>query len=283
MRDVHKRVNEIGEGVAQSQLSEKHHKIRLWLSGLDPSSNYNRALRKRLQGTGSWLIKNDVFRDWKQDLGLGSIIWLYGIPGCGKTILSSTILEHVLESYPPTSNTAVLYFFFDFNDVNKQQHEGMIRSLLSQLSMHCISVPPVLDTLYSSCMNGGREPTFEALLETLHQVTIIFKTTFMILDALDECEERPELMADIKQLVGWKDTNLRILATSRREKDIEHSILPLTKDENRICIQSALVNAEIRAYVHDQLRTNTKLQRWQKEPKVRTEIEDTLVKKANGM
>lgn len=261
VRDVHKRVNEIGEGVAQSQLSEKHHKIRLWLSGLDPSSNYNRALRKRLQGTGSWLIKNDVFRDWEQDPGPGSIIWLYGIPGCGKTILSSTILEHVLDSYPPTSNTAVLYFFFDFNDVNKQQHEAMIRSLLSQLSMHCVSVPPVLDTLYSSCMNGGRKPTFEALLETFHQMAIIFKTTFIILDALDECEERPELMADIEQLVGWKDTNLRILATSRREKDIEDSILPLTKDESRICMQSALVNADIRAYVHDQIRTNTKLHR----------------------
>lgn len=180
-------------------------------------------------------------------------------------------------------NIAVLYFFFDFNDNDKQQHEGMIRSLLSQLSMHCASVSPELETLYSSCMNGGRKPTFEALLETLHQMATAFENTFIILDALDECKERPELLADIERLVSWEDTDLRILATSRREKDIVDSILPLTKDENRICIQSALVNADIRAYVHDQLQTNKKLQRWQNKLEVQMEIEDTLMKKANGM
>ncbi|KAL9133097.1 MAG: hypothetical protein Q9175_005728 [Cornicularia normoerica] len=266
IEDVHKRVNKIGEGVTKLQISEKHDKVRLWLAGPDPSSNYNRALSKRHKGTGSWLLENAVFRDWKQDSGPGSVIWLYGIPGCGKTILCSTILEHVLNNYAQMSNIAVLYFFFDFNDNDKQQHEGMIRSLLSQLSMHCASVSPELETLYSSCMNGGRKPTFEALLETLHQMTTAFENTFIVLDALDECKERPELLADIERLVSWEDTDLRILATSRREKNI-----------------SALVNADIRAYVHDQLQTNKKLQRWQNKLEVQMEIEETLMKKANGM
>jgi hypothetical protein len=49
-------------------------------------------------------------------------LWLYGIPGCGKTILSSTIIEDVLYHYhDPTM--AVIYFYFDFNDVEKQQYE----------------------------------------------------------------------------------------------------------------------------------------------------------------
>lgn len=280
---VQKKLHEIGEGVSKLDLREKHHKIRLWLSGPDPSSNYNRALRKRHAGTGSWLIEKEVFRNWKQDSGPGPIIWLYGIPGCGKTILCSTILEHILHNYASTPNVAVLYFFFDFNDIDKQQHEGLIRSLLSQLSMHCVSVPPVLETLYSSCMNGGRKPTFEALLETLHQMATAFENIFIILDALDECKERSELLAGVEELVGWENTSLRILATSRREKDIEDSVLSLTKDESRICIQSSLVNADIRAYVHGQIQTNKKLQRWQKEPEVQMEIEDILMKKANGM
>ncbi len=280
---VQQRVNKIAEGVARLNLCEKHHKLRLWLSGPDPSSNYNMALRKRHGGTGSWLINNDVFRDWKQDLGPGSIIWLYGIPGCGKTILCSTILEHVLQDYAWTPGTAVLYFFFDFNNIDKQQHEAMIRSLLSQLFMHCVNIPTALEALYSSCMDGGRKPTFDALLETLHQMTTIFENTFIILDALDECGEQLELLTDIEELVSWKDTNLRILATSRRQKDIEDAMLHLTKGENRICIQSALIDTDIRAYVHDQLQTNKKLQRWQKEPKVQMEIEDILMKKANGM
>ena len=280
---LHKRTDEIGEGVARLELSDKQHKIRFWLSGADPSLNYNRALRKRHEGTGSWLINGDVFLDWKQDQGSDSIIWLYGIPGCGKSILCSTVLEHLLHACATTSDIAVLYFYFDFNDTEKQQHEGMMRSLLSQLSMHCRSIPPVLDSLYSSYLIGGRKPSFEALMGTFHEMTAAFRATFIILDALDECKERPELLADIEELSSWENTNLRILITSRREKEIEDSILRLTKDANRICIQSALVNADIRAYIHGQLRTNRRLQRWQKEPNVQLEIENTLMEKANGM
>ena len=280
---LHKITDEIGEGVARLELSDRHHKIRLWLSGVDPSLNYNQALRKRHEGTGNWLIEDDIFRDWKQDPDSDSIIWLYGIPGCGKTILCSTVVEHVLHVSTTTSDIAVLYFYFDFNDTEKQQHESMMRSLLSQLAMHFVDVPLVLETLYSSCMEGGRKPNFEALMETFHEMTTAFRATFIILDALDECEERPELLADIEELSSWNDTNLRILATSRREKEIEDSILRLNKDANRICIQSALVNADIRTYVHGQLRTNRRLQRWQKEPNVQLEIEKSLMEKANGM
>ena len=280
---INNKIDEIGKGVARFELSDRHHKIRLWLSGVDPSLNYNRALRKRHEGTGTLLVEDDVFRDWKQDAGSDSIIWLYGIPGCGKTILCSTVLEHVLHSCAATSDVAVLYFFFDFNDMKKQQHEGMIHSLVSQLSMHFVSVPPALETLYSFCIEGGRKPNFEALKKTFHEMITAFRATFIFLDALDECKERPELLADIEEMSSWQDTNLRILATSRRERDIEDPMLRLTKDSNRICIQSALVNADIRAYVHGQFRTNRRLQRWQKEPNVQLEIENTLMGKANGM
>jgi hypothetical protein len=69
-------------------------------------------------------------------------LWLYGIPGCGKTILSSTIIEDVLYHYhDPTM--AVIYFYFDFNDVEKQQYEKMLRSLITQLSLQCTSTPTV--------------------------------------------------------------------------------------------------------------------------------------------
>ena len=280
---VHTKIDMIGEGVARLQCSAKHDNIRQWLAGPDPSSNYNIALTKRHGGTGSWLLGNDVFRSWKQDPGSGSMVWLYGIPGCGKTILCSTILENILESYASTPNIAVLYFFFDFDDPDKQRPENMMRSLLSQLSLHCVNVPPVLEKLYLSCLSGDRIPSFEAVLKTFHQMATAFDNTFIVLDALDECNQRPELLKSIDEMMSWKDTNLRVLVTSRKEKDIEDSVLPLTKNKARVCIQSALVNADICAYVHNQLQTNRKLQRWQYKPEVRMEIENTLMEKANGM
>ena len=158
-----------------------------------------------------------------------------------------------------------------------------MRSLLGQLSLHCVNVPPVLEELYSSSLNGGRTPNSEAVSEMFHQIATTLKNTFIILDALDECKERPALLADIEELMSWEDTNLRIPVTSREEKDIQDSILPLTKHENRVCMQSTLVDDDICAYVHDQIQANKKLQRWQNKPEVQLEIGNTLVKKANGM
>lgn len=180
-----------------------------------------------------------------------SLLWLYGIPGCGKTILSSTILENVLDQQRTKPNSSVLYFFFDFNDVEKQQHEKMIRSLVSQLSMY--HEQSVLQKLYSSCLNGERQPTGEMLLKTMRQLMVSLGHNFIILDALDECTERDELFTDLKEILSWKDAKLRVMTASRREQDIEEALTPLSAARNRVSIQSTLVNADIRTYIHNRL------------------------------
>ena len=159
----------------------------------------------------------------------------------------------------------------------------MIRSLISQLSSQYGSTPYGLEALHSSCINGERQPTPSMLLATLHQMMESFEETFIILDALDECLDRQELLEDIEELNHWTDVNLHILSTSRREKDIEERIEPLAHCEGKIRIDSIHVNDDIRTYVHEKLQTDMKLKRWYKEPKVQQEIENALMDKADGM
>ena len=177
----------------------------------------------------------------------------------------------------------MLYFYFDFNDAEKQKQEKMIRSLILQLSSQCRSIPQDLEALYSSCLNGERQPTRDMLLATLHQMMKSFKETFIILNALDECIERRELLGDIEELTRWTDTNLHILSTSRREKDIEERIEPLAHDRGKMSIDSVRVNDDIRAYVHERLRADPELKRWRKDQIVQLEIENILMDKADGM
>lgn len=255
--------------------ASEHLRIIEWLDGPDPSTNYNRALKTRTPKTGSWFIESKAYADWKIT---PSLFWLHGIPGCGKTVLSSTILENVQQTKP---DSAVLYFYFDFNDAEKQRHEKMIRSLVCQLSRYCAS--SILQTLHSSCSNGSRQPTGELLLSTLHQMMTSLGDTYIILDALDECTERDELLADIEEILSWKELKLHLLTTSRKETDIEEVLTPLSDEGNRVTIRSGRVNADIRTYVHSRLQTDRKLKRWQEKPNVQTEIENTLTKKADGM
>ena len=177
----------------------------------------------------------------------------------------------------------MLYFYFDFKDVEKQGQEKMIRSLILQLSSQFGSTPQSLKALHLSCMNGERQPTRGMLLATLHQMMESFEETFIILDALDECSERQELLEDIEEFNHWTDVNLHILSTSRREKDIEERIEPLAHDKGRKHIDSMHVNEDIRAYVHEKLQTDLKLKRWHKKPEVQQEIENALMDKADGM
>ncbi len=207
------------------------------------------------------------------------LLWAYGIPGCGKTILSSTVVQYILDYCRERPRSAVLYFYFDFNEREKQRHENMIRSLITQLVGYQKRTFDVLDSLF----NRGRQPTSEELLATLKTMVTAFDEIFLILDALDECTERPELLFDIEEIMRWKDIHLHILVTSRREVDIEESLEPLCDEGTSVCVQSAVVDADIRTYVHDRLSEDKRFKQWRTHTKVQQEIETTLMKKANGM
>lgn len=281
MKTVKKEVNEITFGITSLQIIERHNNIRQWLTAPDPSFNYNRALKDRHVNSGGWFLKSNIYLKWLSESG--SLLWLYGIPGCGKTILSSTIIKSTVEYCQSRASSVVLYFYFDFNDVEKQRNEKMIRSLIVQLFSQCAGISQALESLYSSCMNGERQPTYEILLQTLRQMLAGFEQIYLVIDALDECKERDELITSIEELTSWKDLNLHILATSRQEKDIAESIKSISDDEQRICIHSTLVNADIRAYIQTRLQTDRDLKRWRNKPEVQQEIEDMLMKRVDGM
>jgi hypothetical protein len=272
---------DIQKDIAFLKVDDHRERINRWLSAPDPSLNQNAACKKRLPATGNWFVASEQFAKWKRKPN--SLLWLHGIPGCGKTILSSTIIQDVLQQNFSISATAVMYFYFDFNDATKQSSEKMTCSLIKQLLAQCTDVPQPLALLYSSKNNGGHQPAANELLITLREMVNEFDEIFIILDALDECNDRMELLTNIEEMVGWNEEKLHMLATSRRERDIEERLEHILGEEERICIQSVLVNADIRAYVHDRLQTDRSLKRWHKMPEVQKEIETELANKANGM
>lgn len=256
-------------------------KIREWLSPPDPSDNYRKALNLRQADTGLWFLESEQYVKWKTDTA--SFLWLHGIPGCGKTILSSTILQSILQYCAFDSGNVVAYFYFDFNDAHKQSPELMIRSLISQLAQHCVKIPGILEMLFSSCKNRQQEPSLYALLDALQEMIRQFPQAYIVLDALDECTNRAELMSTLESIIGWQFDGLHLLVTSRKERDIESSLECLIEDSNIICLQSKLVDKDIHRYVHHRLSVDKNLKKWQKNPDLIYEIETALMKGAQGM
>ena len=192
------------------------------------------------------------------------------------------MIEDVLLESPPAVDKAVAYFYFDFRKT-KCQHEGMIRSLISQLARQCTNQPNPLVSLYSSCSDGVRQPKLCELRQTLRDLVQNFGNTFLMVDALDECKERELLLADIQKFFEWQLEGLHVLVTSRREGDIKEALDPLLNENQNIDIQSEVVDRDIRLYVREVLQTAKGLSRWRNKPLVQDEIEKALTEKANGM
>ncbi len=102
-----------------------------------------------------------------------SFVWLYGIPGCGKTILSSTVTRDILLYCANNPGKVVAYYYFDFTDftdADKQKPELMVRSLISQLSEQCIKMPLAREALYSSSGKGNQQHSIDALMNVIRHM-----------------------------------------------------------------------------------------------------------------
>jgi predicted ATPase len=259
---------------------EKLVKIRQWLSAPDPSVNFEKALKIRQSNTGLWFLESDVYKNWKAD---ASLVWIHGIPGCGKTILSSTVLEDIRQQTRDDPGKALAYFYFDFNDRQKQSSDMLVRSLVAQLTKQCIEVPKSLDKLFLTHDNGYQQPSQTPLLEILHDFIKGFPHVYLIIDALDECEEREELMNIIATVAAWKVQGLHVLLTSRREGNIKLTLENLIDEQNIVCVQADVVDRDIKLYVREQLANNISFRKWRTDDAVRQHIENCLGERARGM
>ena len=174
---------------------------------------------------------------------------------------------------------AIAYFYFDFNDREKQRHENLIRSLIMQFSTQCTSSSDALTSLYFQCHDGEQQPTATTLLTTLRHIIGGFQHAYIILDALDECTERGDLLTIIGEMVDWKLDNLHLLMTSRKERDIEDCLE--SQVSCQINIQQGVVDADIHIHICERLQNDTKLKKWPM--KVQEEIETVLMEGAHGM
>ncbi|KAL8701392.1 MAG: hypothetical protein Q9201_004930 [Fulgogasparrea decipioides] len=178
---------------------------------------------------------------------------------------------------------ALGYFYFTFNNAANQRSGDMLRSLLEQFSRQNTASMEILEGLYSSCNCGSTQPTDQLLLSTLKAMIACFSTTYVILDALDESEPRPTLLATISEIILWHVPQLRFVGTSRREADIAQALEPLAQESNIIEIRSALIHDDVRTYIRLRLSQDTQLVRWWEVPEFRDKIEVHLAKKADGM
>ncbi|PQK10157.1 hypothetical protein BB8028_0002g04810 [Beauveria bassiana] len=128
-KELSKQVEHVQASVQSLHTSSHLDKITNWISAPDPSTDLNKARQLHQPGTGQWLLLSEQYQLWKT--ARNSFLWLYGIPGCGKTVLSSTAITDLCDDEETSPN--LLYFYFNFADVEKRSTEKAVRSLIQKL------------------------------------------------------------------------------------------------------------------------------------------------------
>ncbi|KAK8245511.1 hypothetical protein IWZ00DRAFT_428803, partial [Phyllosticta capitalensis] len=282
LNDVTTTTQSIKTSIEDTQSERQWRKALDWLCPPDPSTNYQKALRQRHPGSGQWILGDPTYLEWKRKPN--SFLWLHGIPGCGKTVLSSTIIESLSRGHAAQS---LLYFYFDFSDSSKQSLEAALRSLITQLCRDNENVREHVSRFFAEQNKQHQHANTESLRTLFKHLVQQLGEVWIVLDALDECKtlnDRPDggLLPWIKSFHDSK-SNVHIAALSRPEQNIKAFVERWVRSQNIIEIQSDLVKDDIRAFVHARVREHEGLSRWSSRPKIQEEIENTLLEKANGM
>ncbi|KAF8489415.1 hypothetical protein JB92DRAFT_2836085 [Gautieria morchelliformis] len=250
-------------------------KIHDWISPPEHHSKHTNVCKERQEATGTWFLGGDDFHEWTNMAN--SFLWLHGIPGAGKTVLCSTIIEDVSRRCQLDPSVAFVYFYFDFRSSDTRPNDAL-RSSIKQLSLQRPTIPVALAKLFEA-NEEGRPPTPEQLMATLKAIIGTFQNVYIVFDALDQCPQRDELLTMLREIHGWGLDTIHMLASSRRDRDIEETLDTLIS--HQVPMDACLVDDDIRTHVCKTLDHNIKFRRCS--PEEKQLIESTLINGAHGM
>ena len=170
------------------------------------------------------------------------------------------------------------FFYFDVNDKAKQTSRSALSSLVLGLTAKSHNYLP-LERLYIK-HDKLYLPTEDELLNVLKELLYSFHQTYIVIDALDECDDYDWLFGQVIQVLhSWDVSHLHILVTSRKEQHIVNTMQGCATTE--ICLVSELVGSDITSYVHSAVGKDPRMRRWGQT--VQQDVMDALISGANGL
>ena len=219
MSEIDKKLEEVANvvnGLHSQQRHQEHQAILDWLTPIDYGLQQTDYIRKRQQGTGQWLLDSSQFHAWRETDK--QTLFCPGIPGAGKTVLASIIINHLSERFHTNAGIGMAYIYFNYKqNVDNQNVENLLSSILKQLSQERSLLPDSVKALHDQYRKKRTRPSIDELSRALQSVAALYSRVFIIVDALDECQVtngcRARFLTEIFNL--QTKTGVNLFATSR--------------------------------------------------------------------
>ncbi|KAF3230042.1 hypothetical protein TWF192_007105 [Orbilia oligospora] len=227
--DLDRVIDEIA--ILRGNLSgDEERKVLEWITPIDDSTQHNDFLNRRQSGTGEWMLNSSVYQNWLNTPK--EILYCPGIPGAGKTILTSIIIDNLIDRYSHNPEIGIAYVYFNFKGSARLRIDDILSSILKQLvrttnetiltaskTMRTqASLPRCIKELYDR-YKGSRPPRSD-IMKSIYAVSAAYSRVFIVIDALDEYQDRSEFLEKLFEIHDHQ--NLNIFATSRPIPEIRH-------------------------------------------------------------
>lgn len=259
-----------------AQSDQKHREIFDWITPVEYAPLQHDNLRRRQPGTGGWFLDSKEYGTWLETSR--QTMFCEGIPGAGKTILTSVVIDDLNNRFHRDNNVGIAYIYCNFRQQENQRIDKMLSSILKQLAERQPSVPEVVKTLHDRHKQKRTRPLVDEISATLHLLTRAYARVYVIVDALDECQtsdgSRAELVREL--LVLQESCGANLFVTSRKMPEIRESFT-----ENVIELEIRASDEDVGKYLDSRVGDLSKVVR--SNTKLREDIKVEVARAVNGM
>lgn len=265
----------------QEKKAKKRRKLLALLSGIDYVGQHGKLQKLRHHGTGTWLAEVQAFSHW-QESQVSGCLGCFGIPGSGKTVLASSVVDSMSSSYLEVGS-AICYYYCHYANTSTLDISSLVGTITRQL-LERIEIPEdVAEDINRLFRQGSTNPLPEDLINLFIKVLSHFSRAMIIIDGIDELAKHGQtvVLEALRRLMQLQDTTVKAMIFSRREEKL---IRQAFKDDNSIDILVELVRDDIARYVSDSVDLKLKNDELKiRDPGLRQVIIDTLVDGAKDM
>jgi len=279
LKDIENQLHLRREIETRVMLNDSRENILRTFGKIDHRRSHEMNRKLRHPGTGIWLTESPKFQHWLHSAN--GCLWLYGIPGAGKTVIASLVIDEVLPKSTP--NHAVAYFYCDYKDRITQEPYAILGSLAQQISKQDEQSFEKLRDFYQDHGQGRKEPIPydpQLLRNLINDMIINYDSTTIIIDALDECVGNVRDVTELLMSLGETTVvaNVKLLLLSRDEFEIRELL------DARPQISIAAENSDLRLYVGFEIEDRMRRRQLRiKNPSLKEQIVERLTNGAEGM
>ena len=203
------------------------------------------------QGTSVWLLEDKSYLEWVNARdSTPSLLWLNGGAATGKSVMSSFIINSLVEQGIPCQ-----YFFIRFGDQKKRTLSLVLRSIAYQIARN---VPAFLESILqledeaidfeTADSRTIWERIFKSILFNMQDVLPLY----WVIDGLDEAED-PRALIRVLFDISLSSIPIRILLVGRKTSEIEAVFQKIPKLLNSTFLSIEGHLEDLHSYIRQEL------------------------------